>query len=412
MHQKRREKPLPKPSSPAPHIRKRISGLFSRALKAGKAEARYAPLKRISRRSALARIGIGTAAIGASVAGAKRVAKRIPFWLGATRKYAVVFSFREHITAPSAQSVVDEIRKAKERGEPFHVFFAEGAFAADRTFDQTVRGYNDAQPAIAQQYHTLRKRGLTDPKARERIASDLVRANPTLDPFQAYVLAELSLQGILYIPLEKHTMTDAKRILEANTKANEMQMRFEEKMALGQPLTALQSEAHEIARVFNEIEPLRMKAFKDIKARFEDAKRLYPELAKHDQIRAFGHLGPVHRDLYFNFDPLDKDVHLSEVQPDYRRVSFTTYAYLTRRQHRYDIHRESRLNVLGRYTSDAVRSLRETGNHGLADEIFDKGTRMRQPEFEELSRRTEKIADQRARSVLILNYILGRNQFN
>jgi hypothetical protein len=85
---------------------------------------------------------------------------------------------------------------------------------------------------------------------------------------------------------------------------------------------------------------------------------------------------------------------------------------LTRRQHRYDIHRESRLNVLGRYTSDAVRSLRETGNHGLADEIFDKGTRMRQPEFEELSRRTEKIADQRARSVLILNYILGRNQFN
>ena len=114
-------------------------------------------LKTISRREAIVRGGVGAATFVGAYLGVKNISRRIPFWLGAKRRYSLHMAFGEHASVKGVKNVIDEIKRAKKAGKPYHVFFQESASATGANFAKKVQNSIDASRKFPVYYIRLRK---------------------------------------------------------------------------------------------------------------------------------------------------------------------------------------------------------------------------------------------------------------
>jgi len=364
----------------------------------------------ISRRQAIARASIGVGLIYGVFKGAKYLAARIPFWLGAKRRYSLLMSFGPHLRLKDANAIIKEVRRAKKSGIPYHVCFVEAADVSVADFAKQLENFNEGARKIPPFYKKLIEQGFSDENARLTITRNLHRKNPNLTVFGASQFANMTLEGLRIIPIEKHTVRNASRIkfLDGKAKAEEQRLRSQRKSGIS--LLEQQSTVRRTFDLLSKIDVIRNPVFENVVERFKEAERFFPELKRLPQIRAIGHLGSSHRTLYFTFNHHDPRIQLEEIQPAFGDALVTDFQ-LHSTPGKVPGKKGERIGVLAGYLDIQIAKLRHLGHENYVREIFRLVPAMSQKEFEELSKLTERISDKNKRGIFILNHLFGREIF-
>jgi len=381
------------------------------AARAAKSEATtFKPLrgvKAISRRSAISRVGIGIGLATGAYFGVKKIVARIPFWLGAKRRYSLLMSFGPHERIRDAKPVSDEVRRAKEAGEPYHVCFVESADVSVVDFAQQVKNYKQRARIIPQLYKQYRKQGFSDEDARLIIARNIHTTDPQLNPFNIEQMINLTMEGVRIIPIEKHTIRNAARLKFLFGKLKIADQRLVVQRKSGKSLLEQQRTVVRIIDIIRQMNIIRNPMFENVVERFKDAERFFPELKNLPQIRAIGYLGSGHRTLYFTFNHYDSGIQLEEIKSIYGKSPIGDFQ-LRLTPGKEPGKKEERITVLTGYLGKQVGKLLRRGQKKYEREIYRLIPLMTQKEFEELSRLTIGIPDENKRGIFILNYLFGR----
>ncbi len=403
---------------PNPRIIRSLKGL-RQIVKSGyqkakeRAAKRYKPItgtKKITRRQFFIRSAIGTAAIAGTYFGARKLRERIPFWLGAKKRYSLLMYFQDHIGGSfDPKEALFEIENARHRGEPYHIFFMEHAGSSKEDYTKIITSSEKNAGFLRIKYNELLKNGYKSEHAIELIIQDFI--NTGLDRRDAEFRANLAIEGIKIMPIELHEAKNLDQINRALISEKRKRTALTAMASMCKQLSEIQAQAAELLEEQNTINKIRDISFHDVEKRFDDAKKNFPELTKLPQIRAMGSLGTAHRTIYFSFNQTKSNVELREAKlpPDYHNYSLVAYAVIERPLVPHPTQRQTRILTLALYLEQKIKNLRKNMQKELSKKLFEKAINITQTEFEELNEKTKNIIEIKERTEFISNWLLLNN---
>lgn len=402
---------MPRPKTSRRAFLSRVTGAAKRVAGAVKREATtYRPIRgprAISRRQAITRILAGAAATTGAYLGARKIAERIPFWTRASKRYLLTMHFAEHPQgAPLPKPIFEEIEKAKQRGEPFHVFFEEDAAGTHAEYYEKIKLYEETAKVYRKMYEKLRDNNFRHEDAILYLV-DTLSERTGLPKHKIELESRLALEGIKRVPIEVHSEELAKKIITSDYTISALNIVSKQMIYRGEPILSLQTIILEAFQDISSTNRLREKSFNDIEERFSVVITYFPELRDLRQVRAIGFLGAGHRTFYLNFNNPKSRVGISETRTINR--SLLEYSGLTSDPRGIPTLRQSRLTVLSTYLDPLIENLRKKGDNVTANRLFRNALRVTQSDFKQLNELTKGIPGIQDRSVFIADWVLSKS---
>ncbi|MBI2530173.1 MAG: hypothetical protein HYW05_03450 [Candidatus Diapherotrites archaeon] len=265
-----------------------LARLFRKTGQAFRQEFHHKPINAMGRREFIKRSAIAAGLGIAALYGSKWAMRRLPYWLGAKKKYKIVFVFAPHAYKRDVRLFESVIESYEKNKQPFHVFGVETAgFSAKDRIEHEKRYagmLNDLRNIIESGKSAQEIRAFINAYV-EAPFPEFTHGITPLIAKKGFKLKSIEAAGekdLGYFKSAAERFGDLSYKIQNAKSLEEHKRIYSESLAMHAKNNALRNRhiSEHIPKVIAEIE------------------RDFPDLAKNEQIRILYQVGSTHSDVY------------------------------------------------------------------------------------------------------------------